>query len=191
VEEEEAMKTRNLVIAGVVLGIGALWVRGANAEQIDPYVPGPGGKGKIYGGNTKRRRGRGKAGGEPLEIPPGLPADFDFGGNKIWVSADCEFVVEGNLFWPTPGEMINAEEAETLEAVLAIEGNSVIGYVDVLIARDYTDPAVVAQQILQEVSPLCADLDPAMWGEGLLAWYENFVERLIPYLEEGGIEFDP
>jgi hypothetical protein len=187
------MKTRDMmIVGGVLFGVGVLMIRSAHAEEIDPFVPGPNNKGKVFGGNEKRRRRRGGGGGtEPLELPPGLPADFDFAGNKIWISPDCEYVVEGNLFWPVPGEMINAEEAETLDAVLAIERNSVIGYVDALIARDYTDPAVVAQQILQEVSPLCADLDPAMWGDGLRAWYENFVERLIPYLEEGGIEFDP
>lgn len=184
------------VLAGLVVfgGIAAV-ASAAGGRTKRPEKPGPqtgpGGKGKIFGGGGGGGGGGLFGGGGGAKLPPGLPADFDFGGNDLWVSPDCEWVVEGNRFWQT--NKVNAEEAPTLEAVLAIDDNGVNGFIDYLINdQGFRSPEEITWRILQEASPLCADLDPEQWGEGLAQWFENFVARIVPYVEEttGGIGFD-
>ena len=156
----------------------------APSVPVKPFMPGPGGKGKVY------VKGGGKG-----TLPTKLPEGFDFGGNGLYVSVDCDYVIEGNLFWPTGS--LSAVEAPTLEAVLAVSrDNTVVGYLDYLIdTLGYRQPEQVAWKILEEASPMCASVDPAQWGEGLQAWYETFVARVSDYMEEAtllaGDDFDP
>lgn len=149
------------------------------------WTPGRGGDGSVWGADPSS-----------ADAPSSGPVAsewnaFDFAGNGLWISPDCDVVFEGETFWPKTSSY-SAIEAPTLAGVLAIEGNSVIGYVDVLIDQQgFTDPVEIAAQILREASPLCADVDPNLWGAGLRDWFNDFVERLIPLVDESvnGIEF--
>lgn len=177
-----------LVFGGIAFAANAASSRAPRPDK--PYKTGPGGKGRVFGGGGGGGGGLFGGGGG---TPPGIPEDFDFGGNGLWISTDCEWVVEGNRFWQEG--QVNAEERPTLDATLAIDDNSVLGFVDYLINdQGYQQPEEIAWKILVEASPLCADLDPEQWGEGLAQWFQNFVARLTPYVEEalGGIgSFDP
>ncbi|MCH9680367.1 MAG: hypothetical protein K0V04_02950, partial [Deltaproteobacteria bacterium] len=98
------------------------------------------------------------------------------------------YVIEGNLFW---GDNWSAVEAETLAETLAIADNSVVGFIDYLVdTAGTTDPEGVAWTILEEVSPMCTAVDTSMWGEGLINWYDNFLARVVEYLDSF-IGFDP
>ena len=101
---------------------------GGGGGGTDPWQPGPGGKGKVYG----------NGGGSGGEMPWG---DFDFSGNGLWISPECDGVVEGALFRPKDDAFsINALEptehddyvhGRELEAVLTVDPeNSVAGFID-------------------------------------------------------------
>lgn len=159
-------------------------IDGPKPEPPKPWSKGPGGKGKVFGGG-KVTPG---AGGPPL--PEDLPADFDYAGNGIFVDLNCEYVIEGNLFWPSGGGTIFAEPGETLEINTKLQGgkNSVIGYIDHLVNVEGfsgDDPEGIAWTVLEAASPMCVSVDPSQWGAGLINWYENFLSRVIDYLEFG------
>lgn len=171
-----------VLVAVVVLAL--LASQGESGDTVYVPSPGPTGKGTVWGGPPGG--GRPDAGAPKAQWPV-----FPWDGNALWISPDCDVVFEAEGFW-NDGVNVAAIEAPTLGAVLAEPGNSVAGYVDFLInEQGFTDPVDIAAQILREASPLCADVDPDQWGRGLIAWYNDLVERLIPYVERelGGIPF--
>ena len=128
---------------------------------------GPGGKGKVWSSSGS------------VVFPQG----FDFAGNGLYIDPTCDFVIEGNLFWPTSSQL-DCVEAASLQGVLSIPGNSVCGFLDYLIDTEgLQQPGEIAFRILQEASPQCASVGSDMWGPGLSAWYENFLDRVIDYTE--------
>lgn len=184
--KKKRSKTGPVIAAVAVVGL-LFWGSSALAATdvpIKPWMPGPGGKGKIYTGGG----GRGGKGGE---LPKNLPTTFDYGGNGLYIDPNCEYVIEGNFFWPANPD--KAYEAETLEAVMGLHPeNTILGYVDYLTnTLDYKQPEQVAWKILEEASPMCAAVDPSQWGRGLQAWYDTFVARLSEYMEDYGISFGP
>lgn len=112
---------------------------GSGGGGSDPWTPGPGGKGKVYGG-------AGGGGGTK-----GLPGDFDFSGNGLWISPECDGVVEGSKFRPSPEEdFVNAieptewsgyEPGKEVEAALAVDpANSIAGFVDWAMGQELDPP---------------------------------------------------
>jgi hypothetical protein len=98
---------------------------------------------------------------------------------------------DGSTPQPFGSFACTAITAETYVDTMAIDANGVAGYVDYLVELGM-QPEEICMQILAEVSPLCADLPDAQWSDGLLGWYEAFLERVIIWYEEyWGIEFEP
>ena len=193
---------------------------GGGSGSDDPWTPGPGGKGQVYG-----------SGGDPT--PDWLPSDFDFDGNGLWISPDCTGVIEGRRFRPDPNaDWVSAIEptewseytpgqGQEVEAVQAVDpDNSIAGFVDWAMGNELPDPPPafttwvnahmkaalrprasatairITAEILTQISPVCVGMpDPeAQWGEGLLEWFEDFTLWLDLYLHEwwqDDIEFDP
>ncbi len=109
--------------------------------STDPRAPGGGGKGWIYGGGSDPASGR-------------WPADFDFSSNALWISPDCEVVLEGDWFRPSEdGFVVNAIEptehpgyipGQEVSAVLAVMAdNSIAGFVDWAMDHGYPAPPEV------------------------------------------------
>lgn len=179
-------------IAAAVLG-GLLLAKSASASGGGGGLFGGGGGGKGGGGGSKPKPKKGPGGSTVWGTPPGntLPEGFDPGGNGLYIDPECDFVIEGNLFWPT-GSQATCIEAESLEQTLAADPeNNVCGFLDYLLGTEgLQQPEDIAWRILEEASPWCASADPSMWGLGLQAWYESFVERVVAYVDEyGGIDF--
>ena len=157
---------------------------GGRPKAPKPWSRGPGGKGKVFGG------GKGKPGEGP-PLPEDLPDDFDYAGNGLYVDPNCEYVIEGNIFWPgTTGPIYASAEATTLDSSLALFGgkNSILGFVDYLVNEQSLgdDPEGIAWTVLEHASPMCTSVEPeGNWGDGLINWYDNFLERIIAYLDEG------
>ena len=169
-------------------------------EDDLPDLPGTGDEpGKGPGGSPKPVTG-GKVWGD---APPGaqymVPADWD-PVRGLWIAPDCAMVVEApgwfcgstgdspNVFG---GDVCTEIEHDSYAATMAEPENGVAGYVDFLIGNGM-QPEDIAWQILAEVSPFCASVDPQDWPDGLWAWWEGFLERVILWWEEyTGIEFEP
>ena len=156
-----------------------------------------GGGGGLFGGGGGGGSGGGGGGGrvDPKQGPGGkgtiwslpganIPANFDFGGNGLYIDPNCEFVIEGNLFWPT-GFSAGAEEAPTLTATLNIApDNSVLGFLDYLIdSQGIRDPYQIGQIVLEEMAPMCAAAPDSTWSPGFASWYQSFVERVSDYID--------
>ena len=83
---------------------------------------GPGGAGVVYGDPSK------------------VPDVFDFGGNHLWISPDCDVVAEARYFRPNDDFMVSAIEpteypayvaGDEVEAVLLVDReNTIAGYID-------------------------------------------------------------
>lgn len=189
---------------------------GGGTGGTDPWTPGPGGRGRVYGG-----------GGDPS--PGWLPADFDFDGNGLWISPDCTAVIEGSAFRPKadddwvnaiePTEWGSYEPGREVEAVQAVDSaNSIAGFVDWVMGNQLPAPPAfvawvtahledavrprasstairIAAEVLRQVSPVCMEVpNPAEhWGDGLVVWLEDFLLWIDLYLHEwwqDDIEFD-
>lgn len=158
----------------LILAVGLLMKgkggSGSRRPKIKPQ-PGPGNKGDIW-------------------APPGgdvvVPEDFDFGGNQIYLDPECEYVIEGNLFWPTDAFGIDAEQAPTVTATLNVSPtNTIVGWLDYMIdVQGITDPYQIAAALVAELAPLCADVDESQWSDGFFAWHSSFVDRVTVYLED-------
>lgn len=166
------------------------------ADKYDPYKRGGLDRPKTF--KPASPKGGGKIWMNPKDYPPGKkkpapPADWDFGGNRIWISPDCNYVVEGNRFMPLDDFDINAESptkaGATLDEALDLYGgdNSVWGYVDYLVEGNdeagikgiYNDPVHVAWHILRDAAPACNEIDAEKyWGDGLYFWFQSLLERL-------------
>lgn len=108
----------------------------STTEDVDPVSPGPAGKGRVFGDASG---------------PSRWPADFDFGSNQVWISPDCDLVVEGHLFRPAvdasfvsaiePTEYAGYQPGEEVVATLAVDPtNSIAGFTDWSMDRGYPDP---------------------------------------------------
>jgi len=197
-----------LGIAAIAAGGLYLWSTSASADQGDddpngPDWPGTGDEpGKGPGGSPKSLPG-GDVYGDP---PPGagylVPEDWD-PIRGLWVSPDCEMVVEAPGWFcgsggpdletpqPFPGEpFCTAMPADTYAGTMDVPGNGVAGYLDFLFEIGM-GPEEAAWQVLVEAAPECA-LDPADMPDGLFAWWEGWVARVVYWWEEyHGIEFEP
>ena len=152
-----------------------------------PDIPKPAGGGKTYG------------------IPPAsagyqIPADWD-PLRGLWISPDCEVVVEAPGWYCGVGgpQGLTPQAwgdfscrgilAESYVETMAVERNGVTGYVEFLIETGL-QPEQIAFQIVQEIAPMCADAP--MWPAGLLAWWDDFLRRVVEQWEEfHGIPFEP
>ena len=94
-----------------------------------PKTAGPGGAGFVYGDPSK------------------VPDNFDYTGNRLWISPDCDVVAEAQHFRPRPGDdwVVAIEpteyggyvEGEEVEAVLLVEReNTIAGYLDWAMAQE-------------------------------------------------------
>lgn len=152
-------RRKRLIYGGaalVAVGALALWGRKASAAEDEddvlvdpPPEQGPGGAGKVFR--------------DPDDTGSPDFADFDFSGNGIYVSPECSFVIEGDLFRPR-GDWVSAIEppeyagyvtGKELEAVIAVAAdNSVAGFIDFFLdaaVPEGGDPGVVVG--LTEVPP--------------------------------------
>jgi hypothetical protein len=167
-----------IVVGGIALGIGILAAAlGGKSKGKKPkpssvvFKRGPGGLGWVFGS--------------------GCPAAFNYASNNLWISLDCTSACCGEMFWPgpdalPPGQGPPAEEADTLDAVLSIPGNTALGFIDYLIQQEGLEQAEeIAARVITEISPLCADVDPNVdWGDGLRLFHEWLLIRLVPYVDE-------
>ncbi len=187
-----------------------------SGELDDPWTPGAGGKGRIYGGGGDNG---------------GLPADFDFAGNGLWISPDCTVVAEGAMFRPGEDDAtISAIEPTEWsgytpgQEVLAVQkvasDNSIAGFVDWAMGnalpelpaafedwvvwhfkavnrpRPTTSAIRIVAEIIRQVSEPCIYVPnyEEDWGEGMIAWAEDFFLWVDLYLHEwwgDDIDFDP
>lgn len=177
---------------------------GGDKPKPTPKKPGGGG-GKLPTGPGKgpKPKGRGYGGGQ--WGTGAVPANFDWDGNQLWISPDCETVAEGARFMPIQNRMsISDENTPTLAAALALRSppgstdrrsmNQVYGFIDYLLdTESYQQPEDVVARIFSEVSPMCAAVDPVQWGSALKDWYQSFSDRVAEYVESEmtGIEFNP
>lgn len=195
---------------------------GTTTDPTEPKLPpkdGPVTPPKKPGGGTKPTpkptpkapgkgpapKGRGYGGGQ--WGTGAVPANFDWDGNQLWISPDCETVAEGARFMPIANRMsISDENTPTLAAALALRSppnapasdkramNQVYGFIDYLLdTESYGQPEDVVARIFSEVSPMCAAVDPVQWGPALVEWYQSFSDRVAEYVEAEltGIGFDP
>jgi hypothetical protein len=179
--------TKKVLTVGV-MGVGVLLLTAWGGKS--PYGQKPG-----YPGKPKKGPGGSSTWGD-VPSPSALP-DFDFAGNGIYISADCEYVIEGNQFWGAR----RAEEFPTVLETLMAPGddpkNSIQGWIDYLLNQEgVTDPQVIVERFMREVSPFCWDVahssgefDPETWGVGMRNWFENFFARVMDHVAtwEGSI----
>lgn len=187
---------------------------GSGSGKSDPWTPGPGGKGRVYGS---------KGGGSDN---PGLPADFNFDGMDLWIAPDCSAVVIGERFYPQGDEVVAIEPQEwseyvggrEFEAVVAVDPTNSIGglwdwgmsndipaapegfvswVTDHLSAANRPRPSQsaldLAALLLEQVSPECL-ANSSTWGPGVVAWLEDHLLQTDLFLHEwwgDDINFDP
>lgn len=188
-----------LTAAGVALASGGKGTGGGTGTTpAKPATKTPTAPPRGVTKPSRKIAGGGTVWSDPNKDNPasGGPAGgFDFKSNKIWISPNCDEVWEGNLFWD------DSEVApfETVQETLAYNENtqspnSILGFVAYLIDDEgITQPNDIAWRVVEELSPMCVAVDDPnkSWGPGLLNWYNNFLDRLIPWIEgyTGGIEF--
>ena len=180
------METGLIVVALVLLFLtggkknGTTPSNGGSATDVPGRKPGPSGRGDVW-----------RIDADVPNLP--APAAFDYAGNGLYIDPDCQFVIEGDLFWPDPRAfVVVSEQAPTLEETLNLrDDNTVIGYVDYLVDElGITDPVEIVWRIVAEASPLCADANPETdWGEAMRIWFNDFLARITHYLDEGTIPF--
>ena len=186
--------TRKVITGGLMVG-GLLLLAGWGGRAPPGQKPDYPGKPKV---GPKGSWGWGNV---PADSS-GLLEGFDPGCNKILFSPDCDWVIEGNRFWQDGRglEFPYAVSYPTVDQTLSYVPpgsdddcvNGIEGWIDYLMdVEGIEDPIVIVQRFMQEVAPFCWDVDPSFWGEGLLAWYNNFLARVTDYVESvvGGIDF--
>lgn len=164
-----------LVIATLVLlllgGIGS----GKDADEgngkrpIGPIgpVPGPGGDG------TRWRP-------TPGSIPGSILDQFDFDGTDLYIDPECQYVLEGARFFDVD-QILNAED---YAGAVAAESRYAEGFIKTLIPESQeSDPIRIAQRVVQLYAPMCAEVDPSEWGPAMLAWYNDFLDRVITWID--------
>lgn len=67
---------------------------------------------------------------------------------------------------------------------------TVLDVIDSLILDGVTDPKLITDAIVSEVSPLCFDADPDFWGDEFYNWYDNFLGRVVDYVELAVMDFE-
>lgn len=165
----------------------------SGGDKPKPPAPkGPKPKGRGYGGG---HWGTGN-----------VPASFNWDGNQLWISPNCDTVAEGSYFMPAyPAWQAPDGGGPTLEATLKKKtgpaGSSdprdlfqVYSFIDYLVnEQGYQQPEDVVAAIFSEVAPMCAAVDPVQWGSALVDWYTSFSERVAEYVESQltGIDFEP
>lgn len=189
-------RNKTAIGAAVAIGLGLLLFAGlAKAD--------PGRKPEL----PKKGPGGSKKWGKPKPGGPSVSDDdeFDETGPGLFVSADCEEVVEGGRFWPDPYEVDRNPERDdgtkqydpavaqgracTVNDVrgLVAETNSGctgLDFIDAFIINGERDPATIAQQIAQQVAPLCWDAPVHTWPDAFYNWYNYLVDRLTVYVEQ-------
>lgn len=184
----------------LALGIGLLLVLfltgGSDEEEEEegernlgptPWTP----DSTVPGRKRKGPDGKGDAWVEPARYDdlPGFDT-FDWDGNGLYIDPNCELVAEGDLFWQGDEFAITAIPRPTLGQTLAIEGNSVAGYIDYMVDEEgEDDPIEVVWRILEEASPMCAAVEPEQWGEAMRVWFNDFLDRVADYMGEPVIPF--
>ena len=148
----------------------------------------------FAGGNTEAKAdGKERSGGRYWSTDGDTPSfdGFDFGGNGLFIDAECGAVAEGKYFFPFDWDVgvHRAEEAPSLPATLAIgSDNTAMGFIDYLVDREgVSDPLLVAARMLEEVSPQCASVPDTDWGNAMRAWYTSLVDRVSAYMTQDTI----
>lgn len=137
----------------------------------------------------------------------GLTPPFDPTGAGLFVSDDCNTVIEGAKFWPanapidrnppkegTPsGYKFDPATAQgracVVRDVRGLAGSqdadcTGLDYVDgMILDAGIQDPIEIAQSIARQVAPLCWDAPEVTWPEVFAAWYDSLVQRLVSYVE--------
>lgn len=121
------------------------------------------------------------------------------GANMLYVSPDCQTIIEGPYFEPiSSGLDLNAESFDNLNDTLSRsvygDRNSVYGYIDYLMSKGENHPLDIAETILREAfnrnSPLKYPCGPGV-GVGT-EFIQSFASRIAQYVEEnGGIIWSP
>lgn len=143
---------------------------------------------------------------------------IDLEGASIYIDPDCNFVIEGALFFPEDpkpwqerkrvgpywgtGEpdtcpqgpmhideimgsctFFSAGEEKSIPCFSPPANCTILDLIDAFVFDGVTDPKQIADTIFAQASPLCADVDPGFWGDGLWAWYDDFLGRIMNYLD--------
>lgn len=191
-----------LILSG---GKGAGGVAGGDVDR-GPETGGRPGKGRS--GTPKPSAGGVLVGTPPVGKTYEVPPDFD-PDRGIWVSPDCELVVEAPGFWngleskppfteltpipasrmmpanvPAFGDAGDASiEAPSIRDVWAQSQTAgAVGFVDYWVNQGI-QPEAIATRLLQEIAPMCAQVPTASWGHGLADWYDATVRRITAQAE--------
>jgi hypothetical protein len=180
------------VVVLILLAFGGGGPKEGEGTNGDGTLP-PGPPSNVPGRPKRGADGRGWAWRDDADVSklPG-PAQFDYGGNGLWIDPECGFVIEGDKFWPRVDQFhIVQISAPTLAATLALrEDNTVLGFIDYLVDEEgVTDPIAIVWRVLDEAAPMCGQVDPSQWGEALRIWFNDFLERVTAYVTQGEIEF--
>lgn len=170
-------------------GLFGFLVFGGAASAGTGGAPGPGGSPPL--GRGGRRWGRPPS-GATYDVPP----DWDE-LRGLWISPDCEMVVEGPGFWcglqrrsladPTlevasPGVCDASVERPTLAELWAASPTvGAVGHADFWLSNG-AQPGEVAMAIVRELAPLCSEGDPSQWSDAVAQWFNHHVERVTDYL---------
>jgi hypothetical protein len=208
-----------LVAIAAVLGLG---MSGGKNGDVKP-VTGGGAGGGGGGGTGKPGGGGGGLPGKPGTKPDPKPTPKPkpttkpttkptaiywgtkrevpswFEDNSLWVSPDCETVMEGRLFEAySTGAVLRADgtigqgktvssipEPTLVDTLAAAPDNGVYGFAAYLIEHEgFTDPEEIALRVLIEANALCADIPPEQWPQGLEDWFFSLVERIEPWVAD-------
>lgn len=215
--------TRKLWPIGIGL-VAFLFARAAFAKRSvssgDPDDASNAGKpGKGPGGAPRPSRG-GVTGATRREGVTYMVPDGWDPVRGLWISPDCESVVEGPAWWTgnvivdgvpempalkygpegfpenyTQAGALQIPYAGTVSAPLRefLAAQPDVGAVMWVVDRVSTtgqdlQPEDVAQAILSEYAPLCADADPSTWSEAIRDWYQSIVRRISDVRESTVIE---
>lgn len=134
----------------------------------------------------------------PLGMAARLPPEVDAfycknpDTNKIWVDETCNVVVEGAGYEPYSQGMktLGEIEAPTIEEVLAIQGNSIYGYLGPFVDNAIDDAYNIAELVAEDLG--CGRGDDGYLTVFQDAYIQDFARRISPWvLEAGGIPFAP
>lgn len=169
------MRTMGLFVVGLAFLVAFLLMRRNAFASGEIKQTGPGGKGNVWW-----------SGDGPI---PGLPSEFNFGGNDIFVSPDCDLVLEGDGFEPhSKGVFFYSaiEGAPNLAASLLLDNrsNSVYGFIsDLFHQRSMQTAPEIADEIVRQIAPHCIDADGTI-PPAIAAWRDDFRDRISLWVQE-------
>lgn len=176
---------RGLIVFGLAAAAGiAIWALSTDAFAASKKKlgPGTGGTGpSLPPGVPKVPPKSGPGGGtEWGDAPQDAKDGFDWNSAGIWVSDDCNTVLEGARFWgPEPDSFM----ATTPSAALNAPDPGIIHFINgARYAFRINDPDTISDLIINDLVPHCYSVSRENWGVGLWNWYVSLVQRITRYI---------